>query len=69
MWMVKVRILPPQPNSPIRLAKKSGQEEFDFEYGQDFAEHIEAFHPTFCKVLVRYNTEPSIRFLLFLSVT
>jgi 5-dehydro-2-deoxygluconokinase len=38
-------------------AEKSGQEEFDFEYGEDFAEHIEAFNPTFCKVLVRYNPE------------
>lgn len=38
-------------------AEKSGQEEFDFEYDEDFAEHIEAFHPTFCKVLVRYNPE------------
>ena len=38
-------------------AEKSGQEEFDFEYGADFAEHIERFHPTFCKVLVRYNPE------------
>jgi len=38
-------------------AEKSGQEEFDFEYGDDFPEHIEAFHPTFCKVLVRYNPE------------
>ena len=36
-------------------AEKSGQEEFDFEYGEDFARHIEAFQPTFCKVLVRYN--------------
>jgi len=36
-------------------AEKSGQDEFDFEYGEDFAEHIEAFQPTFCKVLVRYN--------------
>jgi myo-inositol catabolism protein IolC len=36
-------------------AEKSGQDEFDFEYGEDFAKHIEAFHPTFCKVLVRYN--------------
>jgi myo-inositol catabolism protein IolC len=36
-------------------AEKSGQEEFDFEYGEDFARHIEAFEPTFCKVLVRYN--------------
>jgi len=38
-------------------AEKSGQDEFDFEYGDSFAEHIEAFHPTFCKVLVRYNPE------------
>jgi myo-inositol catabolism protein IolC len=38
-------------------AEKSGQEEFDFEYGEDFAKHIEAFQPTFCKVLVRYNPE------------
>jgi len=36
-------------------AEKSGQDEFDFEYGEDFAKHIEAFAPTFCKVLVRYN--------------
>jgi len=38
-------------------AEKSGQDEFDFEYGEDFAQHIEAFRPTFCKVLVRYNPE------------
>src|SRR5262245_15182795 len=38
-------------------AEKSGQEEFDFEYGADFAKHIDAVHPTFCKVLVRYNPE------------
>jgi 5-dehydro-2-deoxygluconokinase len=38
-------------------AEKSGQEEFDFEYGEDFAAHIEKIHPTFCKVLVRYNPE------------
>src|SRR5271166_964537 len=37
--------------------EKSGQDEFDFEYGEDFASHIEAFRPTFCKVLVRYNPE------------
>jgi 5-dehydro-2-deoxygluconokinase len=36
-------------------AEKSGQDEFDFEYGADFARHIDAFDPTFCKVLVRYN--------------
>ncbi len=38
-------------------AEKSGQEEFDFEYGENFAKHIEAIQPTFCKVLVRYNPE------------
>lgn len=38
-------------------AEKSGQDEFEFEYGEEFAAHIEAFHPTFCKVLVRYNPE------------
>jgi 5-dehydro-2-deoxygluconokinase len=37
--------------------EKSGQEEFDFEYGDAWAEHIEAFSPTFAKVLVRYNPE------------
>jgi 5-dehydro-2-deoxygluconokinase len=36
-------------------AEESGQEEFHFEYGDDFASHIEEFDPTFCKVLVRYN--------------
>lgn len=38
-------------------AEKSGEDEFDFEYGADFARHIEEFQPTFCKVLVRYNPE------------
>ena len=38
-------------------AEKSGQEEFDFQYGDAFGEHIEAFQPTFSKVLVRYNPE------------
>jgi len=37
--------------------EKSGQEEFEFAYGEDFAQHLEAFHPTFAKVLVRYNPE------------
>jgi 5-dehydro-2-deoxygluconokinase len=37
--------------------EKSGQKEFDFEYGTDFAAHIEAFQPTFSKVLVRYNPQ------------
>jgi myo-inositol catabolism protein IolC len=38
-------------------AEKSGQDEFDFEYGEEFAKHIEAVDPTFTKVLVRYNPE------------
>jgi len=37
--------------------EKSGQDEFDFVYGDDFAHHIEAIQPTFAKVLVRYNPE------------
>jgi myo-inositol catabolism protein IolC len=37
--------------------ERSGQAEFDFQYGEEFAEHIEAVHPAFCKVLVRYNPE------------
>jgi myo-inositol catabolism protein IolC len=37
--------------------EKSGQEEFDFEYGDAFGEHITEFDPSFSKVLVRYNTE------------
>lgn len=38
-------------------AERSGHEEFDFEYGEAFGGHVEAFDPTFCKVLVRYNPE------------
>ena len=37
--------------------EKSGQDEFDFDYGDDFGAHIEEFDPTFTKVLVRYNPE------------
>jgi myo-inositol catabolism protein IolC len=37
--------------------EKSGQDEFDFEYGDDFGAHIEEFDPDFSKVLVRYNPE------------
>jgi myo-inositol catabolism protein IolC len=37
--------------------EKSGQEEFDFEYGDDFPAHIEKFNPDFSKVLVRYNPD------------
>ncbi len=44
----------------LRLAmpvEKSGQDEFDFEYGDDFGAHIERFDPDFSKVLVRYNPD------------
>ena len=37
--------------------EKSGQEEFDFEYGVEFGDHIERFDPDFTKVLVRYNPD------------
>ena len=35
----------------------SGQKIFDFEYGDAFGEHIEAFDPAFSKVLVRWNPD------------
>jgi 5-dehydro-2-deoxygluconokinase len=38
-------------------AERSGQPLFDFEYGDDFAAHIERFDPDFTKVLVRYNAD------------
>ena len=37
--------------------EQSGIGEFKFEYGDNFARHIEAFDPSFAKVLVRYNPE------------
>ena len=37
--------------------EKSGQDEFEFEYGEEFEHHIEDFNPTFAKVLLRYNPE------------
>jgi myo-inositol catabolism protein IolC len=37
--------------------EKSGQNEFDFEYGDAFGEHIDEFNPDFSKVLVRYNPD------------
>src|SRR5215204_5869442 len=44
----------------LKLAQpveKSGQEEFDFQYGEDFGKHIEDNDPDFSKVLVRLNPE------------
>src|SRR5260370_901891 len=37
--------------------ERSGQTMFDFQYGEEFGEHIERFGPDFSKVLVRYNPE------------
>jgi myo-inositol catabolism protein IolC len=37
--------------------EKSGQVEFEFEYGDAFGEQIEEYDPDFTKVLVRYNPE------------
>jgi myo-inositol catabolism protein IolC len=44
----------------LKLAQpveKSGQEEFDFQYDEDFGKHIEQFDPDFSKVLVRLNPD------------
>jgi len=38
-------------------AERSGQNMFDFEYGDQFGEHILAFDPDFTKVLVRFNPD------------
>jgi myo-inositol catabolism protein IolC len=47
-----------QAGVPLAMpVERSGQEEFEFQYGDKFGEHIEAFDPTFAKVLVRYNPE------------
>src|SRR5215211_2068426 len=35
--------------------ERSGQREFEFEFGTRFGEHIERFDPDLAKVLVRYN--------------
>ena len=37
--------------------ERSGSDEFDFEYGIDFAAHLDAFGPTFAKALVRFNPD------------
>jgi myo-inositol catabolism protein IolC len=53
--------LPPEPpQRGLKLAmpaERSGQNMFDFQYGDEFGEHIERFDPDFTKVLVRYNPD------------
>ncbi len=41
-------------------AERSGQNMFDFQYGDDFGKHIEHFNPDFTKVLVRYNPDGNV---------
>jgi myo-inositol catabolism protein IolC len=38
------------------VVEESGRVDFDFEYGEDFGAHIEAFAPNYVKALVRYNS-------------
>lgn len=37
--------------------EKSGQDEFDFEYGKEYGAHLDKYNPDLVKVLVRYNPE------------
>jgi len=37
--------------------EKSGQNEFDFEFGKNYKEHIKRWDPDYVKALVRYNPE------------
>jgi 5-dehydro-2-deoxygluconokinase len=37
--------------------EKSGQDVFDFQYGDDFGEHLTRYDVDFAKALVRYNPE------------
>ncbi|HXW44355.1 MAG TPA: DUF2090 domain-containing protein [Streptosporangiaceae bacterium] len=47
-----------QEGVPLAMpVERSGQDEFNFEYGAEFADHIKDFDPMFAKVLVRYNPE------------
>ncbi len=41
--------------------EKSGQDEFDFEYGDRFGDYLKQAAPTFAKVLVRYNPDGDAR--------
>ena len=47
--------------TPLAMpVESSGQDEFQFEYGDDFGQHIENFDPSFAKVLVRYNPQGDV---------
>ena len=41
----------------ILTVERSGQKNFEFEYGEEFDQHIKKYDPTFIKALVYYNPE------------
>jgi 5-dehydro-2-deoxygluconokinase len=41
----------------ILTTEKSGQEEFFFQYGEEFGEHLEKIRPAYAKALVRYRAD------------
>ena len=41
----------------ILTTEKSGQEEFLFQYGEEFGEHLEKIRPAYAKALVRYRAD------------
>jgi len=41
--------------------EQTGRQEFEFEFGEEYGAHIEAFDPTFAKVLVRYNPDGDVQ--------
>ena len=41
----------------ILTTEKSGQSEFDFEYGEEEFNHIRKYNPDYAKALIRYNPE------------
>jgi myo-inositol catabolism protein IolC len=54
------KIIPQAKEHGLKTAmpvEKSGQDEFDFQYDDDFGGHIESFGADFSKVLVRYNPD------------
>ena len=54
------KIIPQAQEHGLKTAmpvEKSGQDEFDFQYGDDFGRHIADFDCDFSKVLVRYNPD------------
>jgi len=41
----------------ILTIEKSGQDDLEFQYGEDFGTHIEALKPDYAKALLRFNPE------------